>query len=63
MRCLEIRGHAEAIAEPVDSAYATPLAGADTAIIRIHPERIISFGITEPDRHAHELTINARDVS
>jgi hypothetical protein len=32
------------------------------AIICIHPERIISFGIGELDRDAHQFTINARDV-
>ncbi|HWE90999.1 MAG TPA: PPOX class F420-dependent oxidoreductase [Pseudonocardiaceae bacterium] len=40
VRCLEIRGDAEAIAEPTDSA-----APIDGPIIRIHPRRIISWGI------------------
>ena len=31
-------------------------------IIRIHLERIISFGIDETDTPAHSLTVNARDV-
>jgi pyridoxamine 5'-phosphate oxidase family protein len=44
VRCLEIRGHAEAIAAPADSA-----APIDGAIIRIHPARIISFGMDDPD--------------
>jgi pyridoxamine 5'-phosphate oxidase family protein len=48
VRCVEIRGHAEAIAEPADSAYGTSPGGFDGAIIRIHPERVISFGISEP---------------
>lgn len=52
IRCLEIRGHAEAL--PADDSH--------PAIIRIHPERIISYGITETDTEAHSLTINARDV-
>jgi pyridoxamine 5'-phosphate oxidase family protein len=39
-RCLEIRGSAEAVRGPGD-----PAAGDDGAIIRIHPKRIISFGI------------------
>jgi pyridoxamine 5'-phosphate oxidase family protein len=43
VRCLEIRGEAEAIAEPVDSAARMP-----GAIIRIHPRRIISWGIDPP---------------
>jgi pyridoxamine 5'-phosphate oxidase family protein len=62
VRCLEIRGHAEAIAEPADSAYGAATGGFDGAIIRVHPERIISFGIGDLDRDAHRLTINARDV-
>jgi pyridoxamine 5'-phosphate oxidase family protein len=44
VRCLEIRGHAEALTEAADSASRIP-----GAIIRIHPERIISFGIGQPD--------------
>lgn len=40
VRCLEIRGHAEAIDEPTDSAARMP-----GAIIRIHPRRVISFGL------------------
>lgn len=43
VRCLEIRGHAEAITDPEDSAARVP-----GAIIRIHPQRIISFGIDPP---------------
>ncbi|MFI5068990.1 MAG: PPOX class F420-dependent oxidoreductase [Streptosporangiales bacterium] len=58
VRCLEIRGQAEAIAAPADSAART--AG---AIIRIHPRRIISFGIDDPDREPHELVANNRDVT
>lgn len=44
VRCVEIRGHAEAIAAPADSA--APVQG---AIIRIHPGRVISFGLDDPD--------------
>lgn len=40
IRCLEIRGHAEAIAQPTDSAARTP-----GAIIRITPHRAISWGL------------------
>jgi len=50
-RCIEIRGHAEAIA-----------GGSHPPLIRIHPERVISFGIDETDTPAHSLTVNARDV-
>jgi len=40
IRCLEIRGTAEALLEPIDSAFHHP-----GPIIRIHPRRIISFGV------------------
>lgn len=53
VRCLEIRGHAEAITNPHDSSART--AG---AIIRIHPERIISWGIDPP-----ETALGKRDVA
>ena len=50
-RCVEIRGRAEATV--VDG----------TPIIRITPERVISFGIDESDTPAHQLRINARNAS
>jgi pyridoxamine 5'-phosphate oxidase family protein len=58
VRCLEIRGDAEAIAAPADSA-----SGVDSSIIRIHPRRIISFGIDDPDHAPHELVPHNRDVT
>ena len=45
-RGVEIRGHAEAVAEP-------------EAVIRIHPERIISWGLDTDDLHHR----NARTVT
>ena len=42
VRCLEIRGSAEAVRSPAD-----PATGADGAIIRIRPKRIISVGINK----------------
>jgi pyridoxamine 5'-phosphate oxidase family protein len=45
VRCLEIRGTAEAITDPSDSA--APVG--DGPIIRIHPTRIISWGIDPAD--------------
>jgi pyridoxamine 5'-phosphate oxidase family protein len=57
VRCLEIRGRGEAIATPTDSA--SRFAG---AIIRIHPERILSFGIDAPETEAHDLVANIRNV-
>ena len=50
VRCIEIRGVAEAL-----TTEGGPL-------IRLHPKRIISFGIDEPDTEAHTLTINTRNV-
>jgi pyridoxamine 5'-phosphate oxidase family protein len=47
VRCLEIRGTAEAIERPADSA--APVG--DGPIIRIHPTRIISWGI-DPEESA-----------
>src|SRR5450631_4881409 len=50
VRCLEIRGVAQAL-----TTESGPL-------IRVHPRRIISFGIDEPDTEAHRLTTNNRNV-
>lgn len=47
VRCLEIRGDAEALADPGDSA---------APIIRVHPRRILSFGI-DPDNPAGPRTV------
>ena len=52
VRCLEIRGRGEAIAQPDDSLTSI----GDGAIIRIRPTRIISWGI-DPD------VASPRDVS
>lgn len=58
VRCLEIRGYAQAIPNASD-APDNMIGG---ATIRIHPERIISFGVDE-DRAPHLLTPNSRDVT
>jgi len=58
VRCLEIRGRAEAVDGPAD-----PSTGLDGGIIRIHPQRIISFGIDDPDKEPHLLTPNSRNVA
>jgi pyridoxamine 5'-phosphate oxidase family protein len=42
VRCLEIRGSAEAV-----HGEANPAVGGDGGIIRIHPKRIISIGINQ----------------
>ena|SRR3712207_5423590 len=57
VRCLEIRGRAEALPDA-----ATPERGMDGAVIRIHPERIISFGVERQDQEAHEMEANNRNV-
>jgi pyridoxamine 5'-phosphate oxidase family protein len=49
VRCVEIRGVAEAV-------------GGDAPLIRLRPQRVIAFGIDEPDTEAHSLTVNSRDV-
>ncbi len=63
-RCVEIRGAGEAIAEPTDSAWAVDLAqtGFDGAIIRIRPQRIISFGIDEAGTDVYEYKVSKRTV-
>jgi pyridoxamine 5'-phosphate oxidase family protein len=53
IRCLEIRGRARAIPSP-DSTTAR----ARGAIIRIHPQRIISWGIDPP-----KLALGSRNIS
>lgn len=58
VRCVEVRG----TAETVPAATAQGPAG-DGAIIRIHPRRVISFGLEQPDTEPHRLTPDARDVS
>ena len=50
VRCIEIRGHAEAMNDP------------DAPLIRLHPTRVIAFGIDEPDTEAHNLTVNSRTI-
>jgi pyridoxamine 5'-phosphate oxidase family protein len=58
VRCLEIRGLGEAIDSPVDSAT-----GSAGPIIRIHPQRIISFGIDNSDLDPHLVIPNKRNVT
>jgi pyridoxamine 5'-phosphate oxidase family protein len=58
VRCLEIRGLGEAIDSPLDSAT-----GSTEAIIRIHPRRIISFGIDNSDLDPHLLIPTKRNVT
>lgn len=50
VRCIEIRGDAEAIENP------------DAPLIRLHPKRVIAFGIDEPDTEPHHLTVSSRTI-
>lgn len=58
VRFLEIRGTADAIPAPGRSA---DLSG--EALIRIHPTRILSFGIEEHPREPHLTRLRTRDLS
>jgi pyridoxamine 5'-phosphate oxidase family protein len=55
VRFLEIRGIAEAVP-------GSDRGGADTALIRIHPRRVLSFGIEEPPGEPHQTTLRTRDL-
>jgi pyridoxamine 5'-phosphate oxidase family protein len=57
VRCLEIRGTAEAIEKPSDSAY-----GGNDPVIRIHPRRIISYGTEGGGTEPRLMRPNNRDV-
>ena len=57
VRFLEIRGTADAIAPPGGSASLS-----DEALIRIHPTRILSFGIEEPPREPHLTRLTTRNI-
>lgn len=58
VRCLEIRGTAEqAQARPAGAGD-----GLDSAIIRVHPSRIIGFGIDDTETAPHDLVADIRDV-
>ena len=57
IRCLEIRGTAEAVRGPGD-----PASGSDGALIRIRPRRIISFGINH-EFDMRDLKSDNRDVA
>jgi pyridoxamine 5'-phosphate oxidase family protein len=62
VRCLEIRGRGEAVVAPVEEVPGTPGHPAG-AIIRIHPQRIISFGIDQTAPEPALLRPNNRDVN
>jgi pyridoxamine 5'-phosphate oxidase family protein len=61
VRCLEIRGTAEQ-AESAEKRTEPSGEGIDTAILRITPRRIISFGIDDTETEPHKLAFDSRDV-
>jgi pyridoxamine 5'-phosphate oxidase family protein len=52
VRFLEIRGSAEALEDGFDGG----------PLIRIHPSRILSFGVEEPPGEPHQTRMLARDL-
>lgn len=61
VRCLEIRGVAEP-ATSSDGPSGGSGEGLDSAIIRIRPRRVISFGIDDQDTEPHQLVADVRNV-
>jgi pyridoxamine 5'-phosphate oxidase family protein len=57
VRFLEIRGLAEAI-EPAGESVGL----GEVAVIRIHPTRVLSFGIEEPPREPHLTRLRTRNL-
>lgn len=57
VRFLEIRGPAEAVRSDHHEE-----GGADTAVIRIHPARVLSFGVEEPPGEPHQTRLSARSL-
>jgi pyridoxamine 5'-phosphate oxidase family protein len=57
VRFLEIRGFAEAVP---DSSGPD---GRDTAVIRVYPRRVLSFGIEEPPDEPHRTRLRSRTLS
>jgi pyridoxamine 5'-phosphate oxidase family protein len=56
VRFLEIRGPAEAVPSDGDGEP-------DTALIRIRPSRVLSFGVEEPPGEPHRTRLRARSVT
>lgn len=60
VRCLEIRGTAEQA--EVAASHGAAGDALDTAIIRLTPRRIISFGIDDQESEPHQLVADIRDA-
>jgi pyridoxamine 5'-phosphate oxidase family protein len=58
VRFLEIRGSAEAVPS-AELGDGEP----DTALIRIRPRRVLSFGVEEAPGEPHQTTLRARNVT
>ena len=56
VRFLEIRGRAEAV--PGDDG-----GPADTSLIRLHPGRVLSFGVEEPPGEPHRTRLHSRTLA
>ena len=61
VRCLEIRGTAQQ-ALTASGRHGPAGDALDSAIIRITPRRIISFGIDDTDTEPHQLKADSRNV-
>jgi pyridoxamine 5'-phosphate oxidase family protein len=57
VRFLEIRGTAEAVSDSQSDADSR-----DAAVIRIHPSRVISFGVEEPPDDPRRTKMRSRSV-
>jgi len=60
VRCLEIRGTAEQA--EIAPSHGPAGDALDTAIIRVTPKRIISFGIDDQVSEPHQLEVDRRDA-
>jgi pyridoxamine 5'-phosphate oxidase family protein len=56
VRFLEIRGRAEAVPGDGDDT-------ADTAVIRLYPGRVLSFGVEEPPEDPHRTQLHSRTLA
>ncbi len=56
VRFLEIRGSAEAVPSERSDGQS------DSALIRIRPRRVLSFGVEEPPGAPHQTQLRARNV-
>jgi len=63
VRCLEIRGRGEAVGPQVADGGPNAPGRTDGAVIRIHPKRVISFGIDQTAPEPGLLRPNNRDVN